>query len=394
MAGKFDSKSFNAEAFKYSVDRVPNLQRDEMVRSRAFVPNEDIRRALFEENGTEYARIAFRGIIDGDPVNYDGATNITASTTKTMDQGVIVAGRAKGWVERDFAYDITGGVDFMDNVAAQLATYWQGIRQGIVYAILKGIFGMSGDTKNEEFVTKHSMDISGTGTGKVGATTFNTLAASACGDNKNAFSLLFCNSAVATDLENLNLVDYLKYTDAQGIRRNLTVGTVNGKICLIDDGIPVQNGYFAATSGDAGALEVVASGASTGEINLADVKAADFYPAGVAANDYVVAGIKNVSYLLGEGAFFFEDLGVKVPYEVARDASTNGGQDTLYSRQRVCYAPKGISYEKASQSSNSPTNAELANAANWTLIHTGEASAPSRTYIDHRAIPIARLLSL
>ena len=32
---KFDSKSFNAEAFKYMVDRVPNLNLNELVPLRA-----------------------------------------------------------------------------------------------------------------------------------------------------------------------------------------------------------------------------------------------------------------------------------------------------------------------------------------------------------------------
>ena len=57
------------------------------------------------------------------------------------------------------------------------------------------------------------------------------------------------------------------------------------------------------------------------------------------------------------------------------------------------FAPKGISYEKASQSSLSPTDAELANGANWALVHSGEATESQRSYIDHKAIPIARIKS-
>ena len=78
---------------------------------------------------------------------------------------------------------------------------------------------------------------------------------------------------------------------------------------------------------------------------------------------------------------------------MSRDPKTNGGQDTLYIRQRKCFAPFGISYEKASQASNSPTDAELANGANWVLVHTGEAQAANRSYINHKAIPIARIYS-
>ena len=56
-------------------------------------------------------------------------------------------------------------------------------------------------------------------------------------------------------------------------------------------------------------------------------------------------------------------------------------------------APFGISYEKTSQATLSPTDAELANGANWCLVHSGESSEGDRSYIAHKAIPIARILS-
>ena len=107
----------------------------------------------------------------------------------------------------------------------------------------------------------------------------------------------------------------------------------------------------------------------------------------------VPAGEEYTSYVLGEGSINFEDLGAKVPYEMARDPKTNGGQDTLYTRQRKVFAPKGISYEKTRQDSLSPTDAELSNGANWALVHSGEATESQRSYIDHKAIPIARIKS-
>ena len=92
-------------------------------------------------------------------------------------------------------------------------------------------------------------------------------------------------------------------------------------------------------------------------------------------------------------AINFEDLGAKVPYEMSRDPAKNGGQDTLYTRQRKVFAPKGISYEKTSQTTLSPTDAELSNGANWALVHSGEATESQRSYINHKVIPIARIKS-
>ena len=74
-----------------------------------------------------------------------------------------------------------------------------------------------------------------------------------------------------------------------------------------------------------------------------------------------------------------------------RNPATNGGQDLLYSRQRKCWAPFGISFTKSSMSSNSPTNAELETGANWELVKS--AGSPNK-YIDHKTIPIARIISL
>ena len=362
---KFDSKSFNPQAFKYAVDRVPNLKTNELKKSRALAPNQDIRNAFSSQGGTAYARIAMKGLADGEAVNYDGQTDITASRTKTFEQGVVVVGRAKAWVESDFSYDITGGEDFMDNVAQQVAEYKEGIDQDTLLNVLAGIFAMSSGAKNTEFVDKHTTEI----LSAMQPTTLNTATNKACGANKKKFTLVFMHSDVATNLENLNLLEYLKYTDANGIERPLALATWNGKLVVIDDDMPCVAGYYDAESSEAGALKVVASGASTGEINLADANKAYFGTKTLAADDYVVLDNQYTTYVLGDGAISFEDIGAKVPYEMARDPKTNGGEDTLYTRQRKVFAPRGISYEKTSQASLSPTNAELATGSNWSLVH-------------------------
>ena len=40
------------------------------------------------------------------------------------------------------------------------------------------------------------------------------------------------HSQVATNLENLQLLEYLKYTDANGIQRDLTLATLNGRTVI------------------------------------------------------------------------------------------------------------------------------------------------------------------
>lgn len=399
---KFDSKSFNPQAFKYMVGRVPNLHMNEIKKSRALAGNPDIKDTLGgSQGGTGYARIAMRGLLDGDAVNYDGQTDITATSTKTFEQGVVVVGRAKAWTEKDFSYDITGGVDFMQNIAEQVGEYWDEVDQSTIIAILQGVFSMTG-TKNLEFVNNHTYDVTEKVDGKMSATTLNSAANKACGANKKKFALVFMHSDVSTNLENLNLVAHLKYTDAQGIQRELDLYTWNGKLVVVDDDMPTvaQEGFYVkAKSTDEGALEVVADATEnpTGkQIKLASVTpVADSYSTPV-VGDYVVFVddfTEYTTYVLGNGSISYEDLGVKVPYEMNRNPAKNGGEDTLYSRQRKVFAPFGISYEKASQATLSPTDDELKNGANWSLVHSGESQEKQRSYINHKAIPIARIIS-
>ena len=390
----FDSKIFNPTVFEKYLQRVPNLNRNELIKSGAVQRVSKYKTRMVDQDGGNYVIEPIKGLLDGDVINYDGETNITATSRKTFMQGKVAIGRAKAWVEKDFSQELTG-VDWIKTVAAEVAEYYQKIDQDDLLAILKGIFSMT-DTGagSVDFLANHVADFSQEVSNKFGATTLNSAMQKAGGDNKAIFKLAFMHSVVATNLENLQLLDYLKYTDKDGITRDLGIGTLNGRLVIIDDAMPVENGYFAAESGDTGALEVVSSGASTGEINLADVKKGDFYPSGVKAGDYVVAsGDVYTTYVLGQGAFEYEELGARIPSEMNRDPATNGGQDTLYTRQRKIYVPKWISFTKASMSTASPTAAELANGANWEVANSGEVNVANRSYVNHKGIPMLKIIT-
>jgi len=196
------------------------------------------------------------------------------------------------------------------------------------------------------------------------------------------------HSQVSTNLENLKLIAYMKYTDAQGIERDLTLGSINGRAVLIDDNMPAETGYFDTVEGAEGALKIVASGAATGEINLASVTPY-FGDKTLAAGMYVVQDIRYTTYVLGNGAIEYTNCGAKVPAEMDRDPAKNGGETTLYSRQRKVFAPYGISFTDGSIIS--PTNTQLEAGANWSLASNNHAT--SKQYYPHKAIPIARIMT-
>lgn len=384
---KFDSKSFNPQAFGAYVERIPQLKKNELIKSGALKGNTEIKNAFSSQTGTAYAILPMYGLLDGDALNYDGQTDIEATSTVTYERGVVVVGRAKAWTEGDFAEDITGGANFMDNVAAQVSEYFDGVDQGTLLAILEGIFNMTG-TANKEFVDKHTADITAVDEGTVGATTLNSAIQMACGDNKSKFTMVIMHSTVATNLENLNLLAYLKQTDANGIQRELGLATWNGRTVIIDDDMPmtVVEAVYTKTSDvelDSGKIYYTKSGTTYTAVKSPVVGSiSNYYEMTTAATT------QYTTYILGTGAFDYENIGAKVPYEMDRDPKVNGGQDTLYSRQRKCYAPFGISYTKAEQESLSPTNIELKKGANWELVNDGNGKV-----INHKAIPIARIIS-
>jgi hypothetical protein len=195
---KFDSKSFNPQAFGKYVDRVPNPKKKELAKSGAIGSNEQAREALSSQTGSLYCRVPYYGTISGKTSqNNTGATDIVSSNTTTFEQGFIVASRMDGWTERSFSKNITAGVDFMNNVAEQIADYKLDVKQDIILAILKGIYSMStsGSTvaakAAKTFIDKHTYDITANEgeDAYVGAKTLNSAMQKACGDNKDIFKL-------------------------------------------------------------------------------------------------------------------------------------------------------------------------------------------------------------
>ena len=399
---QFDSKIFNGEVFQKYVDRVPNLKLNELLKSRAIVSRQDLAGAMADQVGGNYITTPLKGLISGSvPLNYDGVTNITSQTTQTFSHSRVVAGRAQAWTEKDFSYDITGGVDFMENVAQQVAEYWDEVDQATIVAILTGVFSMS-DTEGARFVATHTHDItaiqnSNGDTGYMDGTTVNTAIQKACGDHKSKFSLAIMHSAVATNLENLRILTYMLYNDENGMQRETGMATLNGKLVIVDDSMPVMEDQstatFSATSDTAvtaGKTYYTRTGTSGNYVytvveNPVDSAIATYYEK-TGAGDPIY-----VTYLFGDGAIEYTNCGAKVPAEMSRDPKTNGGQDTLYSRQRKCWSPYGISFIGINNISTlSPTDAELATGSNWELVNTG---GTNKKYINLKAIPIARILS-
>ena len=339
MAGIFDSKYFNTEVFGRYLETVPRVKQNAFLSAGILNTRNDLKSMLSEQTGGNFISVPMVGRIGGTALNYDGSTNITATGLETFLQSMIVTGRAKAWQERDFSYDITGH-DFMENIASQVADYWDDVDQATILAILAGIFGVT----TNSFAANHTLDLTSATTKTVGAATLNDAIQKASGANKNLFTMVIMHSVVATHLENQQVLEYFKENDANGMQRNTSLASWNGRTVLIDDEVPVD---------------------TTGTNPV------------------------YTTYVLGQGAFDFCDVGAKVPSEVHRDPTTNGGQDMLITRQRKLFAPKGFSFVQPSTAIVSPTDTHLATAARWTPVKDTAGTG----YYPSKAYPFARILS-
>ena len=84
-ASIFDSKIFNGEVFQGYIERIPNPTKTELIKSRAIRPRPDLAAAMADQDGGNYITTTLKGLINGSaPQNYDGSTDIKASSTKSF----------------------------------------------------------------------------------------------------------------------------------------------------------------------------------------------------------------------------------------------------------------------------------------------------------------------
>lgn len=333
MAKTYLGYPFDDDLFLNDWQSEPDIVKTALINSGVLVEDSVIAGKI-ADGGNLYT-IPFYNILDGEEGNYDGNTDIPTTETTASSQTGVVFGRTRGFTARNFVAELSGG-DPMGHICRSVANYWNKKRQKRLIGILGGIFDVTGDAD----WAKHTIDLSvSSGTAyKVEADTFNSAASDVLGDNKSAFSTVVMHSQVAKALENLQILEYWKQTDANGIQRPIALASVNGFLAIIDDSVPV------------------------------DTKTAD-YP-------------KYTSYLLGTGVIRYAKGRVDVPVESDRNAEKNGGQDTLYTRIRETIHPNGFSFKVPSSNfTESPTDPQLFAKTNW------------ERKFDAKAIPMARIIT-
>lgn len=387
--GVFNKKYFNERAFGAYYDTVPKERLNLLIKSGILQGNKEIRKLFSSQTGSVYGVIPMIGRLKGKPVNYDGKTKYDdGKTLTTYKQGVVVIGRKDKFYEEDFTYDVTSKKEFMSQVASQLADYWDTAWEDVLMLITKAIFKIKTDA-GKEFAEKHTYDISGTSEPAVVDTTLNTALQKACGDRRRNFKVVVANSMLVTNLEGKKLVTNLRFNDANGIERELNLYTWNGKIVIEYDAVTEEYETVYAKTADTALTEGKTYYTKSGSGANVKYTAVETPEVGSIGNYYEASlseTPKYITYVFGKGAFDYEDIGAKVPHEMDRDADND--KDVLYERQRKVFMPHGISYLMANQATDSPTDEELLDGANWDLVKGSDG-----TYYNHKEIAIARIIS-
>jgi hypothetical protein len=256
-------------------------------------------------------------------------TDIPSEETTATSMSGIIYGRDKAWTARDFVQELSGS-DPMGHIVSSVGRYWNKYRQSVLLGIINMLFNVGGtDANATDFKTNHIL----TTNAPIEPTDANYLMTQSLGDNKDQYSLAIMHSRIAMRLENLELLEFRKQTDANGIQRKIRLADWDGLTVVVDDG--------TTHSGD-----------------------------------------EYSTFLLGNGVIRQANGRQRVPAETKREPEKNNGQDTLYTRIRETIHPNGFSFKIPDTGwSESPTDAQLFDPANWAL------------KFPAKSIPIAKLVT-
>ena len=220
---------------------------------------------------------------------------------------------------------VTSGDDPMGRIVELVAGYWARVDQGMVIACLKGIFASATMAANKLAIASESIAGQSSSTRLNGSTFVD--ATLKLGDRGDRLTAVAMHSATEAALRKLDLIDFIP--DSEG---KAQIKSFQGRRVIVDDTLPARAGG--------------------------------------------TDGLVYTTYLFGPGAFAkgaaslgseplqggFGTEGV----EWTREALAS--DSLLINRRRYILHPRGVKFTSASVAGNSPTNAELETAANWSRV--------------------------
>jgi hypothetical protein len=271
--------------------------------------------------GGKFINVPFWNDLSSTESNVGTDDPASDSTPLALDAGKDVSAqhfRNQSWSAMDLSAAIAGD-DPMKRVGDAVARYWARDYQRTLISSLSGVIADNVANDSGDMVVDVATDDAGA---IVDAELISASAiidsAQTMGDAKNDLVAIAMHSAVHSRLQKLNLIQFTE--DSEG---NIRFPTYLGYRVIVDDGCPAVSGTNRITY---------------------------------------------TSYLFGRGALAWGEGQPKTPHEVDRkpESGDGEGQETLFSRNHFVLHPRGISFnDQASLAATSPSNTELALAANW-----------------------------
>lgn len=283
----------------YVIQRTAELSA--LVQSGIVVPNPELDK-LAKAGGKTINMPYWDDLTGDDEVLSDSGALTPQKITAGQDVAVLLM-RGKAWSANDLAKALSGD-DPMKAIGDLVAAYWARMEQKTLISVLTGAMGSA-------LMADNVLDISGESQAAdqlIDGDSFLD-ATQLLGDAKDRLTAIGMHSAVETYLAKLNLIEYVRESDA-----NPRVPYYMNKRVIVDDGMPVSSGVYT-------------------------------------------------TYLFGQGAIGRGEGEAPVPVETDRDSLA--GDDILINRRHFILHPRGIAFTGTAAGA-SPTNAELSTTTNWT----------------------------
>lgn len=241
-----------------------------------------------------------------DEVLSDNASLTTGNITSGKDIAAVMY-RGRGWSVNELAAVISGS-DPMGSLMNRIGAYWVRQEQKVLTSTLAGLFATGGVLTTGS--TKH-----------LNATTAAIDAAAVLdtkqllGDASNQLSLLVMHSAVYTDLQKKNLIQFIPASQSQ-----IQIPTYLGYRVIVDDALePVDGAY--------------------------------------------------TTYLLAGGSFGRNNGTPTHLTSFEKDRDAAAGNDRVFTRRAFTMHPYGVKFKSATVAGATPSNNELATVGNWEAVY-------------------------
>jgi hypothetical protein len=261
------------------------------------------------EGGSEVQMPFWQDLVGDDQV-LDTGTNLSVGAITGEKDVAVVNARALVYGAKDLVGALAGD-DPLSAIGDLMAAKWARRFQAMLIATLNGSMGALA----AESPVVNTLDISALSgdAAVVDAESFID-AGGQLGDAEGKLTAIAVHSATLRKLRKLDLIDFMLDSEAKP-----TIPVYQGKRVIVDDGMPHSNGVYT-------------------------------------------------TYMFGAGAIGYAEGDPKVPVETERNALVGGGEEYLVERRHVVLHPRGIKW-KGTPAKDTPSNTELANAANWERVY-------------------------